>query len=118
MSDRQEQSDIQLFLDELDSELTRKNLPKRDRMLFRGMKYLIVENLSQREDMAILKKHDMIQRAKEYPKAAVFSIIILFSANWGTMEVLKRNWATVGRPVLQVILYKATGILYSLDVLP
>jgi len=108
-----------LLVDEIGSELSKKNITQRDRLLLRGMKYLLEEVPRTRgavgsleDDAKLLKKNSILIQAKNHPKTAFLSIAGLLVIN--SMV----NWAGIRKPILQAIILQVFGVLLPLDSIP
>lgn len=108
-----------LLADEIDSELSKRNITHRDRLMLRGMKYLLLEVPSTRKNIDELKadtknleKNSVLIQAKKHPKAAFITAIGLLVVN--SMV----NWAGIRKPIIQALILQTTGILLPLDSIP
>lgn len=108
-----------LLLEEIDTELIKKNITQRDRLMLKSMRYILEEvpitraNISKLNgEVAILEKNNIVLQAKKHPKGAALFMIGLLTVN------SMINWAGIRRPILQGIIHVTTGIVVPLDSLP
>lgn len=105
-------SDLQLYLNELDVELRKKNLPRRDRLILTGLRHNLQKNQQIDLEIEILKKHDLVQKAITYPRTTAVMIMSILIIN--SMV----NWTGVRKPLMQATIYQISGVLIPLDSLP
>ena len=108
-----------LLIDEIDAELSKRNISQRDKLMLKSMRYLLEEVPITRgnifklsADVAILEKNNIVLQAKKHPKIAAMLMVGLLAAN------SMINWAGIRRPIMQGIIHITTGILVPLDALP
>lgn len=70
---------IQILLEEIDKTLSHPKLTEKDRLSLRCHSYLLKSLIPIREDVAVLKKNDLIGwLRKQPPKRIVIGVIILY----------------------------------------
>ena len=102
----------QMLLERIDAELAKKKLTADRRLLLEIKQYNLRYTVQMRTDIAVLKKHDILQRMQTNPKLS-FAIVILLLLLNGMV-----NWAGIRRPLLQTIIYQVTGMLLPIDSIP
>ena len=102
----------QLLLDEIDIELEKKKIPTSTRLLLKAQRYNLQSVVLMREDIALLKKHDVVQHMQSNPKLSIVIILLLLVVN-GMV-----NWSGIRKPILQGIIYQLFGVLLPLDAIP
>jgi len=98
-----------LLLDEIKAQLEKKRLSEITRLQLRVDKYQLENLIEMRQDVRVLKSHDMIQKSAENPKLAAFVFLLVLVIN--SMV----NWAGVRKPLLQAFFLHVFGILIPLD---
>ena len=103
---------VALLLDEIDVELANKRLSRRDRLYLRSNQYILKSLIPIREDVQVLKSHDVIAYGVKNPKSAWMMGISIFLLN------SMINWAGLRKPIMQAVIHFTTGIMIPLDALP
>ena len=103
---------VQLLLDDINTELQNKRIPRRERLLLTSNKYILESIVPLRKDVSRLKGHDVVEWGKTNPKLAIFSALGLLTLN-GVI-----NWSGIRKPLIQGIVHAATGVMLPLDSIP
>lgn len=113
------QNGSKILAGEIELELDKKGLSQRDRLLLRGILYLLKETPITRTslvrmdtDIKKLEKHNIVLWVQAHPKTAVFVAAGILIVN------SMINWAGLRRPILQGVIHATTGVIIPLENLP